>query len=199
MKLGFGIFFMVLSYFLGCISTATILAKMHGVNIREEGSGNPGTTNVLRVLGKKAAVITLAADVLKGVIPVLLGATVSPLFAYACGVMAFIGHIWPFQFRFKGGKGVATGIGVIVAINPFLAMSLLGIFIVVVAVTKYVSLGSCLAALMAPACALLLEPQFFWFGILMAAIIIVKHRANIGRLVRGEESKLKFRKEEKQE
>lgn len=196
MNIWLGIAFMVCSYFLGCVSMATLVAKARGVDIREEGSGNPGTTNVLRVLGKKAAIITLTADVLKGVIPVLLGGIVSPIFGYACGVMAFAGHIWPAQYRFRGGKGVATAVGVLLAINPLLALCLLGIFIVVVAITRYVSLGSCLAALLAPACSLLLEPRFFWFAVAMAVTIILKHRANIGRLIHGEESKLSFHKEE---
>ncbi len=191
-----GIILMVVSYFIGCISPATIVAKANGIDIRKEGSGNPGTTNVLRTLGKKAAAVTLITDVLKGAVPVIIGAFAGPVFAFGCGTMAMIGHVWPFQFRFKGGKGVATGIGVVLAVNPLLGVMLLVIFAVVVAITGYVSLGSCIAAFIMPALALVLMPDFFWFAVIIAAIIIIKHRANLARIVRGEESKLHLGKQE---
>lgn len=189
-----GIILMACSYFIGCISPATIVAKANGIDIRKEGSGNPGTTNVLRTLGKKAAAVTLIIDILKGAVPVIIGSFAGPVFAFGCGTMAMIGHVWPFQFKFKGGKGVATGIGVILAVNPILGLMLLIIFAVVVAITRYVSLGSCIAALVMPALAIVLVPDFFWFSVIIAAIIIIKHRANLARIVRGEESKLSFGK-----
>lgn len=189
-----GIILMACSYFVGCISPATIVAKASGIDIRKEGSGNPGTTNVLRTLGKKAAAVTLIIDILKGAVPVLIGAFAGPVFAFGCGTMAMIGHVWPFQFKFKGGKGVATGIGVILAVNPLLGLMLLIIFVIVVAITRYVSLGSCIAAFVMPALAIVLVPDFFWFAVIIAAIIIIKHRANLARIVRGEESKLSFSK-----
>ncbi len=189
-----GIILMVVSYFIGCISPATILAKAHGVDIRREGSGNPGTTNVLRTLGKKAAALTLIIDMLKGAVPVLIGTFAGPVFAFGCGTMALIGHVWPFQFRFKGGKGVATGVGVILAVNPLLGLMLLIVFAIVVAITRYVSLGSCMAAFIMPAMCLVLMPDFFWFALIIALIIIIKHRANLTRIVKGEESKLNFGK-----
>lgn len=189
-----GIILMACSYFIGCISPATIVAKANGIDIRKEGSGNPGTTNVLRTLGKKAAAVTLIIDILKGAVPVLIGAFAGPVFAFGCGTMAMIGHVWPFQFKFKGGKGVATGIGVILAVNPILGLMLLVIFAVVVAITRYVSLGSCIAVVVMPALAIVLVPDFFWFAVIIAAIIIIKHRANLARIVRGEESKLSFSK-----
>lgn len=189
-----GIILMACSYFIGCISPATIVAKASGIDIRKEGSGNPGTTNVLRTLGKKAAAVTLIIDILKGAVPVLIGAFAGPVFAFGCGTMAMIGHVWPFQFKFKGGKGVATGIGVILAVNPLLGLMLLIIFVIVVAITRYVSLGSCIAAFVMPALAIVLAPDFFWFAVIIAAIIIIKHRANLARIVRGEESKLSFSK-----
>ena len=99
-----GIILMACSYFIGCISPATIVAKANGIDIRKEGSGNPGTTNVLRTLGKKAAAVTLIIDILKGAVPVIIGAFAGPVFAFGCGTMAMIGHVWPFQFKFKGGK-----------------------------------------------------------------------------------------------
>lgn len=189
-----GIILMACSYFIGCISPATIVAKANGIDIRKEGSGNPGTTNVLRTLGKKAAAVTLIIDILKGAVPVLIGAFAGPVFAFGCGTMAMIGHVWPFQFKFRGGKGVATGIGVILAVNPILGLMLLIIFAIVVAITRYVSLGSCIAAFVMPALAIVLAPDFFWFAVIIAAIIIIKHRANLARIVRGEESKLSFSK-----
>ena len=189
-----GIILMACSYFIGCISPATIVAKANGIDIRKEGSGNPGTTNVLRTLGKKAAAVTLIIDILKGAVPVLIGAFAGPVFAFGCGTMAMIGHVWPFQFKFKGGKGVATGIGVILAVNPILGLMLLVIFAAVVAITRSVSLGSCIAAFVMPALAIVLVPDFFWFAVIIAAIIIIKHRANLARIVRGEESKLSFSK-----
>lgn len=183
---------LAISYFIGCISPAMIVGKMNGVDIRKEGSGNPGTTNVLRVLGKKEAAITLVIDVIKGGICVLLGSIVGLNIAYAAGAMAFIGHCFPFEMGFKGGKGVATGIGIILFINPILGLSLLIIFAVVVAVTRYVSLGSVIAALSLPGFALMMEPDFFWYAVLLVVILVMKHRANISRLIKGEESKLSF-------
>lgn len=185
-----GMVIIVASYFVGCISPATLIGKIHGVDIRKEGSGNPGTTNVLRVLGKKQAAVTLAADVLKGGICVLAGSFVSPDVSYAAGAMALIGHCWPFEFRFRGGKGVATGVGLLLFVKPVLAVTLLIVFIAVVAVTRYVSLGSIVAALAMPGLALLMVPDFFWYGVILAVIVVFKHRPNISRLVKGEESKL---------
>lgn len=187
-----GILIIVGSYFAGCISPATMMGKIYGVDIRKEGSGNPGTTNVLRVLGKKQAVITLVIDVLKGGICVLIGGLISPDVSYAAGAMALIGHCWPFEFRFKGGKGVATGIGIILFIKPVLALTLLIVFIAVVAVTRYVSLGSIIGTLAMPGLALYMVPGFFWYGVMLAVIIVFKHRANIQRLINHEESKLSF-------
>lgn len=198
MKFGLGIFFLALAYFLGCISPATIVAKMNGIDIRKEGSGNPGTTNVLRVVGKKQAAITLAVDVGKGAAAVLLGGIAGPMFAYGCAVMVQIGHCWPFQFKFKGGKGVAVALGAILAISPVAALTALLCFIVVVLITRYVSLGSCIAGVVLPSLILFVLPDFFWFAIIMACILIFKHRANIARLIHGEESKLSFHKKEEE-
>ncbi len=192
MKIFLGVILMAAAYFIGSISTASILAKAKGVDIREEGSGNPGTTNVLRVLGKKYAAICLIGDILKGVISVLLGALVAPVFAYACGVMAVIGHCFPFMYGFKGGKGVATSVAVIFTIKPTLAVILLICFIIVVAITKYVSLGSIIAAFIAPALTAYMVQGFFWFALILACIVILKHRANIKRLINGEEPKLEL-------
>ena len=187
-----GVVLMVLSYFIGSISPASLLAKAKGIDIREEGSGNPGTTNVLRIMGKKYAVICLLGDVLKGVIAVLLGYIAGPVFAYGCAAMVVIGHCFPWQYKFKGGKGVATSIAVILTIDPLLAVILLICFMIVVAITRYVSLGSMIAAAIAPALAAFLVPGFFWYVLVIAIIVILKHRANIRRLINGEEPKLEL-------
>lgn len=187
-----GLIIIAASYFVGSISPATILGKMHGIDIRKEGSGNPGTTNVLRVLGKKQAAITLIVDLCKGMVCVFVGMLISPAVAYTAGAMALIGHCFPWQFKFKGGKGVATGIGIMFAVKPSLALILLLIFVIVVAITRYVSLGSIIATFVMTGLSLYMIPGFFGYGVILAAIIITKHRANIGRLIRGEESKLSF-------
>ena len=185
----------VIAYFLGNISPAIILGKMNGIDIKKEGSGNAGTTNVLRVLGKKSAVITLVIDVLKGVAAVKLGYLLAgPSAAYYCAVAVFCGHIWPCFYHFKGGKGVATAFGVITAVNWQLGLAVLAVVAVFVLFSKRMSLGSIMGAASFPLLSWLLEPGFFVPGFVMAVIVIVKHRANIGRLIRGEEPKMSFKK-----
>lgn len=200
----------VIGYFIGNISPAILIGKAHGIDIKKEGSGNAGTTNVLRVLGKKAAIGTLIIDIGKGVLAVMLGRLIGYIYAsgmldltderdisyimLSCamlgGLCAFIGHIWPMAFGFKGGKGVATAFGVLVAINPLLGLSCLVVVALVVLASKMVSLGSICGAIALPLLSIMFEPDFFWTGILMAIIVIIKHRPNISRIVRGEESKL---------
>ena len=133
----------ILSYFIGNISPATLVGKLHGVDIRKEGSGNPGTTNVLRTLGKKAAACTLLIDILKGFIPAFLaGIFISRLAAILCGTAALLGHMWPVCFRFRGGKGVATGFGVALAIDWRVGLTALLCALLGVLVTKRMSCGS---------------------------------------------------------
>ncbi|MBN7771926.1 glycerol-3-phosphate 1-O-acyltransferase PlsY [Clostridium aminobutyricum] len=197
-----GIAVVILSYCMGNISPAIIIGKMHGLDIKKEGSGNAGTTNVLRVLGKKAAVTTLLIDILKGVFAVLLGkvvgAYVAPEVAHyiamACGLAVFCGHIWPIVFGFKGGKGVATAFGVLMAISPVMGLSALLIVVVAVAISRMVSLGSILAAVAFPFIAYFYNPDYLLWGAIMALIVLWKHRANIGRLIKGEESKISLKK-----
>lgn len=209
----------VIGYFIGNISPAILIGKAHGIDIKKEGSGNAGTTNVLRVLGKKAAIGTLIIDIGKGVLAVMLGRLIGYIYAsgmldltderdisyimLSCamlaGLCAFIGHIWPMAFGFKGGKGVATAFGVLVAINPLLGLSCLVVVALVVLASKMVSLGSICGAIALPLLSMMFEPDFFWTGILMAIIVIIKHRPNISRIVRGEESKLFKGKKNKKE
>ena len=216
------ILLIILSYFIGNISPATILAKLSGHDIKKEGSGNAGTTNVLRVVGKKAAAITLLIDVGKGIIATLLGyytslsiwgvsadsnsVSTAMIVSGFCGLAVFLGHVWPVLLKFQGGKGVATALGVLLATNWKLALICLLIFAIVVAISKMVSLGSLTAAL---AFFILLLIQNFiqrdaantqkilltilpYF--LMVLTLFIKHSDNIDRIIKGNENKLDLRK-----
>ena len=187
---------LIIAYLLGNISPAIILGKLSGIDIKKEGSGNAGTTNALRVMGKKAGVITLVVDILKGILAVYIGRTFGgePL-AMACGLLAFIGHIWPVFFRFKGGKGVATAFGVIFAVNQIMGLTVALIMILVVLTTRRVSAGSVISALVFPFIANLYNPDYLWWTLIMAVIMLYKHSANINRLLKGEEPKLNFKKQ----
>lgn len=181
----------VIAYFLGNISPATLLARAVGKDIKKEGSGNAGTTNALRVLGKKAALITLIIDIGKGVVAVLLGGLIAGTTAsYCCALAAFVGHIWPVLFKFKGGKGVAVAFGAILAVNWHMALALLAIEAVVVLGSRMVSLASIVTAAACPFLVYFMERDFVPLVCVMALILIVKHRSNIGRILRGEENKL---------
>jgi len=190
-----GVLAIIIAYFLGNISPAIILGKMHGIDIKKVGSGNAGTTNVLRTLGKKAAVITMVIDILKGVIGVKLGFLLGGyVVATLCAVAAFCGHIWPALYSFRGGKGVATAFGVVTAVDWRLGLAVLAVVAVFVLLSKRMSVGSIMGAASFPALSWFMEPGFFVPGFVMAVIVIVKHRANIGRLMRGEEPKMSFKK-----
>lgn len=181
----------LIAYLLGNISPSILLAKAKGIDIKREGSGNAGTTNALRVMGKKAGAITLVVDVLKGVAAVLLGGLVcGHLCAMCCVLAAMLGHIWPVFYRFKGGKGVATAFGALLGLNPLLALLALAIVVIVVLISKRMSVGSIVVALVFPALCRLLEPDFALPGCALAILIIVKHRSNLKRLFRGEEPRM---------
>jgi len=185
----------IISYFLGNISPSTMLAKARGVDIRKEGSGNAGTTNALRVLGKKAAAATLLIDVLKGVAAVLLGRYLGgEEIALICGTAVFCGHIWPVFYKFKGGKGVATAIGVILTAAPLLGACILAGALAIIAISRRVSVGACIAAIVFPFAATLYDSDLMIWSIVMALIILFKHRQNIKRIIKGEEPKLNFKK-----
>lgn len=183
----------ILGYFIGSIPTGVIVAKVLGTpDPRTGGSKNIGATNVGRVAGKKAGAITLIGDVFKGAVPVFIASmvTVDPAVIGATGFFAFIGHIFPVFLGFKGGKGVATAFGVVLVISPLSAVFTAITYRVIVAVKKYVSLGSMVAASCVPA--------FFYFtgvkeyspmGVAVAFIIIIKHKDNIKRLIAGTENK----------
>lgn len=194
---------LIVSYFMGNISPSTMLAKRAGLDIKKEGSGNAGTTNALRVLGKKAGLITLIVDVGKGFLAVklslwiltaLAGADTAHAIAAWCGLAVFAGHIWPVVYGFKGGKGVAAALGVILALDWTRAAAALLVFVIVVALTRYVSLGSILAAASYPVIDLITGHMPEIPVLIMVVILIVKHRANIKRLISGTENKLSFSK-----
>ncbi len=163
---------------------------------RQVGSGNPGATNVLRVGGKKAAIITLIGDVLKGVLPVifarLLG--VAPWIVATVALCALLGHIYPVFFRFRGGKGVATALGVLAAIDPLAGAGLLGIWLVVAMAFRYSSLAALTAAVAAPfLMALTLRAHvgvFFAATSAMSVLLLWRHRSNIRNLLAGRETKI---------
>jgi len=183
----------IIAYFLGNISPSTLLARAKGLDIKKEGSGNAGTTNALRVLGKKAALITLTVDIGKGVLAVVIGNLLStPLAAMLCALAAFAGHVWPVVFKFKGGKGVAVAFGSLLGVNWQLALAALAVVAVVVLLTRMVSLGSITAAVSFPVLAYFMEPDFIYIGSLMALLLIYAHRGNIKRIIKGEENKLSF-------
>ena len=184
----------VIAYLIGCINNAYNLTKYtRKVDIRNYGSGNAGATNVLRVLGYKAAAPVFALDVLKGVIAVLIGKyLMGTTGAMIAGIAVVCGHNWPVFLKFRGGKGIATSIGVVMTVSPFLGIIALAIGVIIIALTKYVSLGS-----MAGSVTFVLLNAFFWnstqlfvFSLILASLAIFQHRSNIKRLLAGTESKL---------
>ena len=184
--------FVPAAYFIGSISSAIIICRLMGLpDPREQGSGNPGATNVMRIGGKKAAAITLLGDLLKGLIPVyianLLGVSVELL--ASTGLAAFMGHLYPVFFKFKGGKGVATSIGVLLGFSWLLGFAFIGTWLLIYKVGKI----SSLSALMR----LCLSPVYAWFIVgdmcivgasaVMMVFLLWRHKSNIQRLLNGEE------------
>jgi acyl phosphate:glycerol-3-phosphate acyltransferase len=181
-------------FFLGSIPTGVILAKVFsGVDPRKVGSGNIGATNVLRAAGKKVAVATLLGDILKGVIPVLIAEAVldSYFWVGAVALAAFLGHIFSIFLKFKGGKGVATALGVFLALSPPATGLAILVFAATVAKWRYISLGSLVATAIFPVFMFLLNPHrvIVPFALIVAVLIFWRHRENIERLLAGTESK----------
>ena len=194
------IIWVTVAYFIGNISPSILLAKVKGIDIKKEGSGNAGTTNALRVLGKKAAIVTLIIDIGKGLLAVFLGMHFGNYeIGIVCALAVFCGHIWPCLYKFKGGKGVATAFGAIIAVNWTLALLVLLVVAIGVAATQRMSVGSILGAASFPVICWVFEPGFLYVGIVMALIVIIKHRANIKRLIKGEEPDMFSKKEDKNE
>ena len=186
------------AYLVGSLSFAVITSRLMGLaDPRSYGSGNPGATNVLRSGSKPAALITLALDALKGYLPVLLVLIYGPRWglgettAAFAGWAAFLGHLYPVFFRFKGGKGVATAAGVLMAINPALGAATLLSFAIVLAFSRYVSLAAIVAAAFAPFFQALIwgvEPALLAIA-MMSLLLVWRHEANLRRLIAGTESK----------
>jgi len=185
-------------YLLGSVSSAVLVSKLMGLpDPRQSGSGNPGATNVLRLGNKSAAALTLLGDVLKGVLPVLIAnyLDADTTGIALAGLGAFLGHLFPLFFGFAGGKGVATSLGIFLALNPLIAGSQVALWALMALVFRYSSLAALATAIATP---VLLswqidDPVLTGFGIILAALLVFRHRANIVRLCRGTESRIKLK------
>ncbi len=193
------------AYLIGSISFAFFAGHLlKGIDLRQHGSKNLGATNTSRELGAVPGVIVLLLDVAKGVLAVWLAsafiADVPWWLPLACGLAAIAGHNWPFYLRFQGGKGVATALGVMLTIFQWPLLCALAIGIAVIAVTRYVSLGSMIGALLIPIFIYIFEGQLnaeWWFSVVIAVLVVVRHHSNIRKLLNGTESKLNFKKKNK--
>lgn len=182
------------AYLIGSLSSAVILCKAAGLpDPRTQGSGNPGATNVLRMGSKKLAAVVLLLDVLKGVIPVLIGRLLGFDMAVLTliALFAFLGHLYPVFFQFRGGKGVATALGAFLALSPLLAIAGLLMWLLVFVVSRISSLSAITATALTPVYAYWLIDNTFsrWIILLIALLLLWRHRANIRRLIAGEEPK----------
>lgn len=183
----------VLAYLLGSIPFGVLLAKFRRVDLRQHGSGNIGATNVARTLGKTAGILTLIGDCGKGYLAVwIAGLLLEPQWAVAvAGLMAFLGHIFSIFLKFKGGKGVATGLGVFLYLMPWAGLYSIGVFAVSLAFTRYVSVSSILAAISIPCSGIYLKaPEpFIYIAAVAAVLTVIRHHENIRRLMDGTETK----------
>jgi glycerol-3-phosphate acyltransferase PlsY len=192
----------LVGYLLGSIPAGYIAGRIAGIDIRKEGSGNPGATNVVRVLGKRYGYPVFVVDVLKGLIPVILANTLirntgnidGDLGAVLAGTAAVLGHTFPVWLRFKGGKGVATTVGVIAGLMPLAALGLLIIWVAVFFLTRYVSLASIVAAACLPLFVFAIDrirhsgsQTLLVFTLVVAALVIIRHRSNMVKLWQGTE------------
>ncbi len=185
----------VLAYLLGSVSNAVVIARVMDLpDPREVGSKNPGATNILRYGGKAAAVLTLVGDVMKGVIPVLIARalTTDPVIISLTGFAAFLGHLFPLFFGFRGGKGVATALGVWLALNPWVGLLLLATWVIMALLFRYSSLSALAASALAPLYVAWLSPGVPYLAtmVVMSAILILRHRSNIRNLIAGTEAKI---------
>ena len=192
-----GIILIIIGYLLGSLSSAIIVCRLMKLpDPRQEGSGNPGTMNVLRIAGLNPAIFTLLGDVLKGLIAVLLARAfgVHGFMLSLVALAAFIGHIFPVFFKFEGGKGVATAIGAILGLSLWAGLITIVAWIVVLAIFRYASLASLVALVVAPICALFAHAGFFIPLVIMLLIVVWRHWGNIQRLMDGTEDKVDFNK-----
>ena len=187
------------AYMIGSVSSAIIVSRLMGLpDPRSAGSNNPGATNVLRLSGKRAAIITLIGDLLKGLIPVLVAKlfTDSSITIALVGIAAFLGHLYPVWFGFKGGKGVATAAGVFIGLSGWLTLCLLAIWLGTAVMSRYSSLAALVATATAPVLVVFLSlgTPIFLLALGIAAFIFWRHRSNIQRLLGGSESKINLSK-----
>lgn len=186
------------AYILGSIPSGLIIGKtFYGKDLRLYGSKNIGATNAYRVLGMKAALVVFLCDVFKGIFPVLVGAPQEYPMILG-GIAALIGHNWSIFLGFKGGRGVATGLGVLIGLAPLVSLICFSIWAVIVYFTKFVSLGSVVAAFTVPFLMYAFDKPFSFviFGVFAATFVIFRHRENIGRLLQGKELKVERTKDE---
>lgn len=199
----------IIAYLIGSVNFSVIISKrVAGFDVREKGSGNAGTTNMLRSVGKGAAAITLICDILKGVVAIgiamLLGSIIpnvdKALLVQIAGIFVIIGHTFPVFFKFKGGKGIATSLGILLMINWQIGLICLVFALVLMALTRMVSLGSVAAAILYPVLTLfitehyLVPGSYLIFSIIVAVIVLFNHRSNIKRILTGTENKISFKK-----
>ena len=207
----------IIAYLIGSVSSSVIISKkMAGFDVREKGSGNAGSTNVLRTVGKRAALLTLICDILKGVVAVLIAWIVgvfvksaNPAILVEIAALAVvIGHTFPVFFGFKGGKGVATSLGIILIINWKIGLACLIFALLLMAITRMVSLGSISAAVLFAVLTLIFRDNYITgeydftyiiFGILLASLVIFNHRSNLKRILSGTENRLSFKKKAPEE
>jgi len=197
----------IVAYLIGSINFSIIISKkVAGFDVREKGSGNAGTTNVLRTVGKKAAALTLLCDILKGVVAVLIAFIIfkiadqynGALLVQIAAIAVVVGHTFPIFFGFKGGKGIATSLGILLIVNWKIGLICLIFALLIMAITRMVSLGSLGAAILFPVLTIfvtdsyLVSGFYLIFGIIVALLVIYNHRKNIKRLLEGNENKLSF-------
>jgi len=198
----------IVSYVLGSIPTGYIITKkLKGIDIRREGSGNIGATNVKRILGMKWFFIVLALDALKGFVPVFTVSVIFkasyPFLPILAGLCAILGHTFTMFLNFKGGKGVATALGVFLALTPFSVLTAVLAFVITLLMFGYISLGSITASILLPFLVYIYGETGYlyltWiFSLIAAAFVVYKHKDNIKRLFEGTENKFEFKKEKKE-
>ena len=201
----------IIAYLIGSINFSVIISKkVAGFDVREKGSGNAGSTNMLRSVGKGAAALTLLCDILKGVVAILIAIGIGNivkdadkgLLVQIAGVAVVLGHTFPIFFGFKGGKGVATALGILLMTNWQIGLICLVFALVLMVLTQMVSLGSCAAAVLFPVLTLFIKEHYivaeggnyFIYSVILAGIVLYNHRSNIKRLLNGTEKKLSFKK-----
>ena len=189
----------VICYFLGNISTGLLIGKLTAqIDIRQHGSGNAGTTYVMRTLGWVPSLLTLAGDVLKAVLAVVIGRAIAGEISWIVGAVAvLLGHNWPVLFGFKGGKGMACSLGIILATEPLFALIVLAVQVLVLVITRYMSVASLTTSVLYPVlviCFHASDTPYVVFSILAACLAIFCHRSNISRLIHHTENRLDFSK-----